>query len=93
MRTSLISSALGAHAKRTTGGKTGRGEPGSTVQLRNGESRCVSDQRDRCGMMLTDPDPTISFAYVPPIVFGTPTSAMEGLKDRAVPAHRQERER
>merc|ERR1711959_348846 len=60
LRTSLISSALGAHAKRTTGGKTGRGEPGSTVQLRN--------------------------------VFGTPASAMKGLKDHAVQAPWQERE-
>ena len=35
--------------------------------------------------------PTIVYAL--PIVFGTPTSAMEGegLKDHAVPAHQQER--
>ena len=44
-------------------------------------------------MMLTDPDPTISLACALPIVFGTPTSAMEGLKDVAVPANRQKRER
>jgi len=39
----------------------------------------------------TNQGPTI--AYAPPTVFGTPTSAMEGLKDVAVPANRQKRER
>merc|ERR1712048_614085 len=88
LRASLISSALGTCPRQTHNRWQDRGQ---RFNLRKGQSWCVSDRRIRMLDDATNQGPTI--AYAPPTVFGTPTSAMEGLKDVAVPANRQKRER
>merc|ERR1712048_95448 len=89
LRTSLISSALGACPRQTHNRWRQR------FNLRKGQSWCVSDRRIRMRDDATNWDPLPrgpTIVYAPPTVFGTPTSAMkgEGLKDHAVPAHEQE---